>query len=202
MKKLLSRQIRRSVSYEAARIMAEEGVRDYRRAKEKACLRIGISSKQCIPTNLEIEDALEEQLAIFRSEEISELRRNYLTVALEVMELAEYYSPRLTGAVLNGAITSSRPAEIHLFADTFEEICSLLEVNSILHAAKDKRFRFTNNYFQMVSGMKFLIEDVQIELLVFLPGTPYPPLSAIDGKPIKRASLKKVRRMLAEEVSG
>ena len=202
MKKALSRQIRRSVSYEAARIMAEEGVRDYRKAKEKACLRIGISSKQFAPTNLEIEDALEKQLAIFRSEEISELHRSYLTVALEIMDLTKYYSPRLTGAALNGAITSSRPAEIHLFADTFEEICCLLEMNSILHTSKDKRFRFANNYFQIVSGMEFLIDDVQIELLVFLPGTPYPPLSAIDGKPIKRASLKKVRRMLVEEASG
>ena len=86
-------RLRRTIRYEAARIMAEEGIRDYRRAKEKACMRNGVSTVHSVPTNLEIEDSLAEQLSIFAKESVQELHRQYLETACTIMQLLRDYSP-------------------------------------------------------------------------------------------------------------
>ena len=46
--------------------MQEHGLRDYRGAKEKAGLRLGLEDKGALPTNEEIESAIAERNRIFR----------------------------------------------------------------------------------------------------------------------------------------
>ena len=195
MKKTAGR-LRRTIRYEAARIMAEDGIRDFRKAKRKACGRIGVSADRAVPTNLEIEDSLEEHLAIFTGDDLREHHRLYLGAAFTVMEWFENCSPRLTGAALSGTITSARPVELQVFADTFEEIGDTLASRDIGFRLLEKRLRFQREGFRNVSGFEFQSGDIDIEVLVFLPGDPYPPLSRVNGKPVKWGSMKKVRRIL------
>ncbi len=190
-------RLRRSIRYEAARIMADEGVRDYRRAKEKACQRLGVSTHQSIPSNLEIEDALEEQLSIFDYDVNGVLQRSYLETAIVVMDLLSDYKPKLTGAALSGVITSSRPVEIHVFPPTIEEVCDRLDERRLHYDQMEKRKRFTGNRFQNIPGFELAPFDVDVELFCFLPGMPYPPLSLTNGKSIQSVSRKKVRRLLS-----
>ncbi len=51
-------QLRYHLSQEAARIMAEEGVRDYHAAKCKAAVRLNQAEARNLPSNREVEDAL------------------------------------------------------------------------------------------------------------------------------------------------
>ena len=189
-------RLRRTIRYEAARIMAEEGIRDYRRAKEKACMRIGVSTVHSVPTNLEIEDSLAEQLSIFANESVQELHRQYLETACTIMQLLRDYSPRVTGAALSGNITFSRPVEVHLFSGTFEEVGLVLESNDISSQLFDKRLRFSRAGFCSVPGYQASINGIDVEILVYLPGEPYPPLCQTNGKPITWSSYKKVKRIL------
>ncbi len=188
-------RLRRSLRYEAARIMADEGVRDFRIAKEKACSRLGVSTHRSIPTNLEIENALEEQLSIFTTNRDVEHKR-YLETALSIMDLVSEYSPKLTGAAVTGVITSVRPVEVHVFPSTVEEICELLYEAEVPYDQIEKRKRFAGKRFENIPGFEWTAAEVNVELFCFLPEMPYPPLSLITGKPIHSVSQKKVKRLL------
>ena len=177
--------------------MADEGVRDYRKAKRKACLRLGVSKHHSVPTNLEVEDALTEQLSIFADETTRDRQRRYLETALTFMDLLSDYKPKLTGAALSGVITESRPVEVHIFSSTFEEICAILDKKRFSYRQIEKRKRFAGKRFQNIQGFELTSADVEVELFCFTPGMPYPPLNPTTGKPIRGASRKKVKRLLA-----
>ena len=189
-------QARRKVRYEAARIMVEEGVRDYKKAKQKACSRVGIQGGKAVPSNLEIEDSLSEQLQIFRGESTEHLSQRYLNIARDMMETLSVYSPALTGAALSGNITTARPIELQVFADTFEEVRFALEHHYKRMRVIQKRLRFARSGFANITGLELDSKGVMMEILVFQPQDPYPPLSPATGKPVFRGSLKKVRRLI------
>ena len=50
--------LRRAIAQEAARIMAEHGIRDFYVAKRKAAERYGVFEGGLLPKNIEIEEAL------------------------------------------------------------------------------------------------------------------------------------------------
>ena len=177
--------------------MADEGVRDYRKAKRKACSRLGVSIHRSVPTNLEVEVALEDQLALFASDEIEARQRCYLETALVVMDLLADCRPKLTGAALTGTITSSRPVELHVFPPTFEQVCMVLDEAGLHYDQIEKRKRFCGKRFENIPGFETTALDVDVEILCFLPGAPYPPLSSTNGKSVQSISRKKVRRLLS-----
>ncbi len=181
--------------------MADEDVRDFQKAKQKACLRLGVATHQSIPTNREVEDALEEQLSLFTKDRPA-LHRQYLQTAFEIMNLVAAYAPKLTGAALSGVIISSRPVEIHLFSSTYEEICDLLDESAVDYRQIEKRRRFAGRRFANVPGFELTSTEVDVELYSFLPQMPYPPLNSISGQPTKGVSLKKVRRLLGHHSSS
>src|SRR3546814_7723234 len=84
-----TRERRHRLAHEAARLMAEGGIRDYHQAKLKAATRLGIHDDASLPRNREIEDALREYHGMFlRSEEhTSELqslmRLSYAVITLQ-----------------------------------------------------------------------------------------------------------------------
>lgn len=61
-----TRERRYRLAHEAARLMAESGVRDFHQAKLKAAERLGIHDDASLPRNREIEDALREYQRLFQ----------------------------------------------------------------------------------------------------------------------------------------
>ena len=57
--------LRRALAQEAARVMAEHGIRDFLFAKRKAAERFGVTDNAVLPKNTEIEDALAEYQRLF-----------------------------------------------------------------------------------------------------------------------------------------
>src|SRR3546814_19953739 len=53
-------------AHEAARLIAEGGIRDFHQAKLKAAERLGILDDASLPRNREIEDALREYQRLFQ----------------------------------------------------------------------------------------------------------------------------------------
>ena len=194
-------RLRQQISYEAARIMVEDGVRDYQRAKQKACSRLGVSSRRSLPTNLEIEDAVSNQLSLTASESLKTTRQTYLVAALHMMERFSDYAPYLTGAALSGTITASRPVTLHVFPPTVEEFCGMLDFFQLNYELNDKRFRFARDKWQHVPVVQFVHTGIEFEVMVVVDSRLYPPLSTTDGRPVKRASLKRVRKILTKESS-
>lgn len=60
-----TRERRHRLAHEAARLMAEGGIRDFHQAKLKAASRLGIHDDASLPRNREIEDALREYQRLF-----------------------------------------------------------------------------------------------------------------------------------------
>ncbi|HFC53178.1 MAG TPA: hypothetical protein ENJ43_01960, partial [Gammaproteobacteria bacterium] len=119
-------QIRIRISQEAARLMVEHGIRDYRTAKQKAALRLGVADSRSLPRNEEIEAARLEHQRLFDSQQQPRRLRRMRATALQAMRLLDNFQPRLVGAVLNGSAGRYDPVTLHLFCDTAEEVALLL----------------------------------------------------------------------------
>ena len=60
-----TRERRQHLAFEAARLMAEGGIRDYHQAKLKAAQRLGIHDDASLPRNCEIDEALRDYQRLF-----------------------------------------------------------------------------------------------------------------------------------------
>ena len=77
--------LRRALAQEAARVMAEHGVRDFLFAKRKAAERFGVVDGSVLPRNTEIEAALVEYQRLFGGEEHVESLLAQRLAAVEAM---------------------------------------------------------------------------------------------------------------------
>ncbi len=93
-------ELRNLVAEEAARLIYEEGFRDYRLAKLRAAEQLGASTPTAQPTNEEIETAIHERIRLFDADTQPKLLQQHREVALEAMDFLQTYHPYLTGAAL------------------------------------------------------------------------------------------------------
>ena len=66
---------RQMLAQEAARIIVDQGIRDYRLAKIKAAERLGLGTRGSLPRNAEVERAVGEHLQLFGRESHSDFLR-------------------------------------------------------------------------------------------------------------------------------
>lgn len=191
-------QQRRHVSVEAARIMADEGVRDFHLAKRKAADRLNVAERKHLPSNEEIEAALKQHLALFHGDRLARDLRRMREIALQAMRFLQRFNPRLVGPVLTGLLTAEAPIQLHIAADSPEEVGFLLSDHSIPHEQTEKRLRFGGERYEAVPVYRFDAESTPIEVYVFRPeDLREPPLSPVDGRPMRRATLKEVAELPA-----
>jgi hypothetical protein len=190
--------LRQRVAQEAARLMVEQGIRDFSLAKRKAAERVGATLRQQLPENGEIEEALAEYLRIFYPESQPQRLRHLRETALRAMKLLERFEPRLVGPTLKGTVDQHSPVNLHLFALQPEEVSWFLLEQRIPHDTAERRY--PGKPQQHYPLFSFMAGDVQVELTVFpIDGLRQAPKSPVDGRPIKRASLESVRRLLESD---
>ena len=198
-----TRERRHRLAHEAARLMAEGGIRDYHQAKLKAAQRLGIFDDASLPRNREIEDALREYQRLFQRENVDELRQRR-EAALRALEFFSPFDPRLVGPVLEGTADARSPVSLHLHCDDAEAAHRFLEQHGIPAESRSRRVRLDRERSQDVPVWVFSAEDLAFDLTV-LPRDVLrqAPLSSIDEKPMKRASLAQLRQLLAQdEIAG
>lgn len=192
---------RQVLAQEAARIIVDQGLRDYGVAKRKAAERLGFHSRGALPGNAEIEAAISEHLALFSSESHPGLLLRMRTVAVAVMGLLNEYSPRLVGPVLAGTADENSAINLHVFADSSEVVAMYLDEQQIscrLYERRLKLRRGRNVQPNIFPGYEFTYEREPVEATVFpVDGIRQAPISPIDGRPMKRADEKRVRALLA-----
>lgn len=190
-------RMRQLVTQEAARIIAEEGVHDYLVAKRKAAERLGAPETRNLPGNREIQDALIEYQRLFGGTGREALVRQLREAAVEAMEFLAHFQPRLVGSVLHGTATEHSDVNLHLFAETPEEVSIFLMEHGIPHEASERRFRFGRDDYVSVPIYRFLAGEVAVDLAVFsVNGLREAPRSRIDGHPMPRAAINAVREQL------
>lgn len=180
----------------AARIMAEEGVRDFQLAKRKAAARLNLPEGRNWPANFEIERALEAHLALFHTD-IESTRQRLREAALALMTFFEHFEPRLVGQVLTGWVTKFSVVQLHARADTPEEFDLFLQEHGIPFEQTGRRYRFGGDRVEEVPTFHFSAEDVPIEVSLFDNRTcREAPLSPIDGRPMVRANRKDLQALM------
>lgn len=187
------------LAQEAARIMVEHGVRDFRAAKMKAAERLGMSTRGSLPRNAEVELAISEHLQLFSGDShadfLDELRRS----ALAAMQLLDTFTPRLVGPVLSGTADENSAVNLHVFSDHPEAVAMRLDELGIAYRCYERRLKShrgrgaTPDTF---AGYRFENGFAVIEATVFpVDGIRQAPISPIDGKPMKRADRKAVQSL-------
>jgi len=199
-----TRERRQRLAHEDARLMAEGGIRDFHQAKLKAASRLGIHDDASLPRNREIEDALRtyQRLFVGDAHAAGLLRRR--EAAQRAMEFLSAFSPRLVGPVLDGTADGNAPVQLHVHSDDPDAVTRFLEEHRIPAEARTRRLRMDRERVADLPVWVFGAEELSFDLTV-LPhdALRQAPLSAIDEKPMKRASATQLRELLAEaEIAG
>jgi len=194
-------RIRDLIVCEAARLMYEDGVREYRDAKRKAAKRFGpekaLSLGSHLPTNAEIHEEFARLLSAQQEDLLPERLLRLRLAALAYLELFAEFSPYLVGSVLSGAVTSQSDIDIHLFATSVEEVEILLERHGISFETEIVPIRkggkitdYTHIYLDeagvVIECSVYPVEEKNIRTV-----------SSITGKPMERASLKQLKKIIA-----
>lgn len=192
--------LRRALAQEAARIMAEHGIRDFLVAKRKAAERFGVTDGAALlPKNSEIEDALREHQRLFQADEHPALLRELREAARNAMQFLGRFEPRLVGAVLEGTADRHSAVCLHLFSDTPEEVMLLLDEQGIAYTENQRRLRISRDAQIEFPVLQLMRNGTAFDLTI-LPrdAIRQAPLDRVDERPMRRASLAALEELLAD----
>ena len=197
---------RQTLAQEAARIIVEQGIRDYRIATLKAAERLGMNTRGARPRNAEIELAISNHHALFGGESHADFLRQMREVAVSAMDLLAEFAPRLIGPVLQGTADENSAVNLHVFSDSPESVAMYLSDSGVNYRSYERRLKIsrgkgaTPNSFV---GFQFDYEGECVEATVFpVDGVRQAPISPIDGKPMKRADRKAVQLLLGQAAAS
>lgn len=195
-----TRERRHRLAHEAARLMAEGGIRDFHQAKLKAAERLGIHDDASLPRNREIEDALRQYQRLFQGETGTVGLQQRREAALRALDFFTQFDARLVGAVLDGTADTHSPVSLHLYTDDADAVSRLLEDSRIPAELRTRRIRLDRERSDDFPVWVFTAEELAFDLTV-LPEAALrqAPLSGVDEKPMKRASAAQLRRLLADD---
>lgn len=193
------RNDRRShIAQVAARLMAEDGIEDYARAKRKAARQMGIADPVQLPSNDEIDQALRVHQALYQQPE-HDMRLHALRKrALEAMREFAQFNPHLTGSVLNGNAGRYADIDLHLFTDNPKAVELFLLDRQIPYRTAQSRLYSGDN---LVAAPLFTISDGTVDIrLTVLPGQALrlPLRSSPAGKSMERAKPQTVEQLVTQ----
>lgn len=190
-------QARRLLAQEAARIIAEEGRRDYLGAKRKAAERLGLAPKH-LPTNREIEDALAQHQRLFEGPQQGERLERLRRTALTAMTRLEGLEIRAAGAVAGDVATAHAVVELHVFTDPAERFAFRLTDLGLPYREGERRIRWRDGRTRSVPAFGFDLDGQAVEALVFtLTELREPPADPVDGRPMRRLGRRVLEELLA-----
>jgi predicted nucleotidyltransferase len=191
---------RRRVAWEAARLMYTREESEYFRAKVKAARRIaGTDFKPSdLPSNREIRDEIQVMARMHEGDRRTEMLREMRLEALRMMRILKSFRPRLIGSTLTGHVRRGSDIDLHLFTDSLEPVTAALEAEGIVYEVERKRVRKQGeerNYTHVHVQDRF-----DFELTLYSSDKAhYVFKSSITGKPIERASIAQLEKLLAGE---
>ena len=188
---------RHVLAQEAARIIVDHGIRDYRVAKQKAAERLGVGARGALPGNAEIEAAVAEHLRLFGGDAHEDRLRLMRVAALSAMELLVSFAPRLVGPVLSGTADENSAVNLHVFADSSEMVAMELADMGVNYKPYERRLKRRRDQFELYAGFEFHHSNSPIQATVFpVDGIRQAPMSPIDGKPMRRVDTDAVQQLL------
>jgi hypothetical protein len=159
--------LRRQIASAAARLIAEEGIRDYGLAKRKAARQLGIGPKEDLPTNSEIEEAVRAYQSLYFADEQPEQLRTLRNATLTLMAELGRFNPYATGGVVDGTAGRFTAIQLQVFADSAKEVELFLLNNGVDFDSRDPR---RPDRTSPETTLLFDWDDLPVELAVFPAG--------------------------------
>lgn len=201
---LSRRELRGRIAVEAARLMLDEHVKEYLTAKHMAAdalLGLRRSSTTPLPSNREIRRAILARSAL-RPEDRDARLRHMRGVAVDLMIALDDFHPRLIGSVASGAVHPASDLDLQVFTHRHDDLEHRLWLEGYeperteVQARKDGAFRrFVHYHFEA--------DEVPVEISVYEPEElRRVAMSSIDGKPIDRVPIGRVRALLRRQLES
>ena len=179
---------RTEIASRAARLLADGEADGFDSARRKAARELGAEHSREQPDNLELQRALIAYLQLFHGvaqvAHITHLR----SLALKVLRLLAPFQPVLVGPVLYGTARGFTPISVHLRCDEFEAVTRFLLERRMIYQLVDTQLRLSGvGAPQRAVKIALTLYNEAFELMVLPVNNTRQPISAIDGKPMRRA---------------
>ena len=189
---------RQEVAFEAARLLATEGQRNYRSAKEKAASRLGVPVGRGLPSNSEVEAELKRHQALYGGDAHQDTLQQLRDAAVGAMRFFRRFRPKLVGPVLEGTADEYSRISLHLFCETPDDVVAYLMEQRLPFTQETRRIRWHDGTFR---DLELVIVEAdgqafELALMCGASGRQAPP-DPVDGRPQRRAGLSEVEAMVA-----
>lgn len=184
----------RRLALEAARLMVERIETEYLHAKERAILMLGLPYNTPYPTNRQIKEYIakltRKQMG---AEDMAARVRQMRELAEQLMTVLEDFDPHLIGSTLSGQIRDSSDIDLHVYCHHFDEVKSRL----LAFGYEGVEEELVENQKGTFMHLRWLEQTFPVEITVHnwrQRGDVM--ISSVTGKPMKRADLPALRRLL------
>jgi len=178
--------------------MATEGQKSYLVAKQKAAQRLGAPTRKGLPSNVEVDDELRLWQQLYGGESLSEQLRLLREGAIKAMRFLRPFQPKLVGPVLDGTADGFSRICLHVFSDDPDAVVRHLMEHGIPFDQERRRIRWHDGEHRHIDVVVVQAGDDTVEMSLMIGRDALqPPLSPVDGRPLKRASLEEVEALLA-----
>ncbi len=190
----MKKDAQKLVAQAAARFMVDGLESEYLGAKERAVLMLGLGSQTRLPSNRQIR----EYIGLLTREELggSEVDRRLKEMRLiaeDIMMALADFDPFLIGSTLSGEIHSASDVDLHAYGDDSDQIKEHL----LDWGFEGVEEEFVENRKGRFVHLRWLERGYPVEITVYpLSWRELTPYSSVTGKPMKRANLAGLRRLL------
>ena len=156
------KNIKISVANLAAQLIMENGIKDYLYAKKKAAKSLGINENANLPTNSQIDKAIDEFNKIFNPNIDIEFLQQFKTQALELMSIFKNFKPHLMDQLSQGIIPKFPEIKINLFADNLKDVEYVLLNSELSYDFKEVKMNAKGGKHSVKSIPTIYLENLSI----------------------------------------
>jgi len=121
-----SHRMREQLAHHAARLMAEDGITDYAFAKRKAARQMGAVDTKHMPSNDEIDAALQSYRTLYQHDSHPGILHQLRKEARDAMDMLKPFRPYLTGSVLSGTAGTQSDINLIIYSDDAKAVMMYL----------------------------------------------------------------------------
>ncbi len=187
--------MREQLAHQAAKLIAEAGIADFASAKRKAARQLGASDTQHLPSNREVEEALQSYRSLYQHDSHPDILYQLRTEALACMNLFATFNPYLTGSVLSGAAGENSDINLMLFSDDTKAVLLFLLKNKLDFEDGEWRVRLGGREETVPSYTLSGESGTQIHLVVLPENARY----SGSRHPDTHANIAAVTKMIEEQ---
>lgn len=193
----MKKDAQKLVARAAARFMVDGLESEYLGAKERAVAMLGLGAQCRLPSNKQIRECIAQLTRDdLGDNELNRRLREMREIACRVMTALDDFDPFLIGSTLSGEIHSASDIDLHAYCDQPAALVERLEEWDFEGVEEE----YVENRKGQFVHLRWSEEGYPVEVTVYPVGwRDLVPMSSVTGKPMKRAALAQVRRLIGSD---